>query len=168
MELVPVTLEEARLFVQTIHRHNRRPVGWRFGVGIASEEGSLVGVAVASNPVAPMIRVSEPRTIEIVRVCTLGGKNANSRLYGAICRAAAALGWNSAITYTLTSESGASLRASGFTCEGIAGGRPGQTWNVASRPRVEVNLFGEETTPNDVPKLRWRRDLVKRVVEKEA
>ena len=33
------------------------------------------------------------------------------------------MGYNRIITYTLASETGASLRASGFTFDGIAGGR---------------------------------------------
>lgn len=130
--------------------------GWKCGVGLA-REGDLVGVGVLSRPRSPKIQQREPRTIEVVRVCTLGDKNANTRLYGALCRAAANLGYLSVITYTLESESGSSLLAAGFVCEGAAGGRPGQTWNVQTRPRVEFNLLGEPTTPTDEPKLRWRR-----------
>jgi hypothetical protein len=111
------------------------------------------------TPVSPKVAASEPRTVEITRVCTTGHRNANTRLYGALCRAAAALGYTSAITYTLEGEGGASLRAAGFECEGPAGGRVGQTWNVPSRARREFNLFGEAVTPTDQPKLRWRRRL---------
>lgn len=158
IELVPVDLATARRFIADHHRHNPRTSGWKWGVGLHLD-GDLVGVAMASRPVSPKLQAAEPRTLEIIRVCTLGHQNANSRLYGALCRAAKALGYLSAITYTLESESGASLLAAGFVCEGPAGGRPGQTWNVQSRPRVEFNLLGEATTPHDEPKLRWRRDL---------
>lgn len=157
-ELVPVTLTEARRFIAEHHRHNGAPVTWRFGVGLA-RGGRLVGVATAGRPVSPKVAAAEPRTVEVARVCTLGDKNANTRLYGAICRAAAALGFTSAITYTLESEGGASLRAAGFVCEGVYGARVGQTWNVASRPRYEENLLGERTITSDEPKLRWRRAL---------
>lgn len=159
LELVPVTLAQVRRFVAEHHRHNGPPHMWRFGVGLA-RDGELVGVGAAATPVARKIAQAEPRTIEGIRTCTLGDRNANSRIYGALCRAGAALGYLSAITYTLEGESGASLLASGFTCEGPAGTRPDQTWNVASRPRRELNLFGEEQTPN-LPKLRWRRALVR-------
>lgn len=163
-ELIPVTLAVARRFVAEHHRHNGPPTGWAFGVGLTSD-GVLVGVAMAGRPVSPKIAGAEPRTVEVTRVCTLGQKNANTRLYGAICRAAAALGYLSAITYTLESEGGSSLLAAGFVCEGSAGARPGQTWNVVSRARVEVNLFGEPTIPNVEAKLRWRRDLAPARIE---
>lgn len=156
LELVNIDLAEARRFVASHHRHNRPPRGWKVGVGLA-RGGELVGVGILSRPVAPKLALAEPRTVEIVRVCTLGDRNANSRLYGALCRAAAALGYKSAVTYTLASESGASLRAAGFELDGEAS-RPGHTWNSATRPRVELNLFGEEQTPTGA-KLRWRRRL---------
>lgn len=156
-ELFPITLLEAKRFVREHHRHNGPPTGWRFGVGLHNGD-RLVGVAVASRPVSPKIASREPRTVEITRVCTLGDRNANSRLYGAICRAATALGFTAAITYTLESEDGASLRAAGFVCEGRAGGRPGQEWNVQTRPRHTENLFGERILP-DEQRLRWRRQL---------
>jgi hypothetical protein len=157
LELVPVTLAQARRFVAEHHRHNKPPVTWRVGVGLA-RAGELVGVGILGTPVARKLAQAEPRTIEITRVCTVGDKNANSRLYGALCRAAAALGYTAAITYTLEEESGASLLAAGFVSEGLATTRPGQTWNMPTRPRVELNLLGEETTPPG-PKIRWRRSL---------
>lgn len=157
MELVPIDLQTARAFVGKHHRHNRPPVGWRIGVGLANGDGELVGVGILSRPVARKLAQAEPRTIEIIRVCTVGDKNANSRLYGALCRAAAALGYTAAVTYTLVSESGASLKAAGFECEGEAS-RPGHHWDMPTRPRQQTNLFGEEQTPT-AAKLRWRRRL---------
>lgn len=157
LELVPVTLGEARKFVALHHRHNKPPVGWKVGVGLALG-GELVGVGILSRPVARKLATQEPRTIEITRVCTTGARNANSRLYGALCRAAAALGYTAAVTYTLEEESGASLRAAGFALEGPATTRADQTWDMPSRPRVQTNLLGEETIPMG-PKLRWRRTL---------
>jgi len=75
-------------------------------------------------------------------------------LYGAVCRAATALGYDEAITYTLASEDGASLRAAGFTAEaelparGYGGGRA----------RYDSNLLGEAIRPEEA-KVRWRRYL---------
>lgn len=43
-------------------------------------------------------------------------------LYGACCKIAKDMGYKKVITYTLESEDGASLKASGFICEGEAGG----------------------------------------------
>lgn len=47
----------------------------------------------------------------------------DSKLYGACCRIGFVMGYDRIITYTLASETGASLRAAGFTFDGIAGGR---------------------------------------------
>jgi hypothetical protein len=152
--LVPVTLAEAKRFVDRFHRHNRAPVSWKFGVGLADEAGELVGVAMAGRPVGRGLDL--PGNVEIARVCTLGHGNANSRLYGAVLRAAAALGYGRAYTYTLQGESGASLKAVGFVVDAVLDERP--TWDTPARRRVQVDLFGEPTRPAGA-KVRWRKDL---------
>jgi hypothetical protein len=156
MDLVPVTLDEAKAFVRRHHRHNMPPVSWKFGVGLESG-GVLVGVAMAGRPVARAIDVR--RNVEITRVCTLGEPNAGSRLYGAICRASLALGYRVAYTYTLQSESGASLRAAGFEVDEELPARA--TWDTPSRRRIQTNMFGEESRPSE-PKIRWKRLLCPR------
>jgi hypothetical protein len=156
LDLVPIDLIDARRFIREHHRHNPETTGWRVGVGLSN--GELRGVAVLSRPVAPKVANAEPRTAEIIRVCTVGDKNANSRLYGAMCRAAAALGYLSVITYTRPDESGASLKASGFVLdEGEYGSRPGQLRRPGAS--VQVNLLGESEPDTSGPKLRWRRNL---------
>jgi hypothetical protein len=78
--------------------------------------------------------------------------NANSKLYAAALRSAKAIGYRRAITYTLPTESGASLKAVGFTLDGETQSSP-NGWNVPSRPR---------TTPDKYPdgiKLRWVKVL---------
>lgn len=52
----------------------------------------------------------------------LGGGNACSMLYGACSRIAKEMGYKKIITYILESENGASLKASNFIYDGIAGG----------------------------------------------
>ena len=152
-ELVNIDLAEVKRFVREHHRHNPKVTGWRIGVGLSN--GELRGVAILSRPVSRHVQQKEPRTVEIIRVCTLGDKNANSRLYGAACRAAAALGYLSAITYTRPDESGASLRASGFTPdEGEFGSREGQKWH----PR-QSSLLADDEPDTSGPKIRWRRSL---------
>lgn len=111
LELCPVSFAEAKAFVLAKHRHHKPPVGWKFGVGVA-KEGELVGVAMAGRPVAR--KLDDGFTLEVNRTCTTGEKNANSMLYGAIRRAAKALGYRELVTYTLLSESGASLKAAGW------------------------------------------------------
>jgi len=72
----------------------------------------MVGVACAGRPVAR--HFDDGLTIEVNRSCTDGARNANSMLYGAVWRAAKAMGYRRAITYTQAEESGASLRAAGW------------------------------------------------------
>jgi hypothetical protein len=155
-ELVPLTRVEAHRFVVEHHRHSRPPVGDVCRVGL-SLDGELVGVAIAGRPLAR--RLDDGRSLEVLRVCTLGHQNASSRLYGAIARAAKALGYRTLWTYTLASEPGTSVRAAGF--------RPApqrepdaRDWATRSRsrPRYESNLFGETLVPQEA-KQRWRRDL---------
>lgn len=114
----------------------------------------MIGVAMAGRPVARALDTR--RNVEIHRTCTTGERNANSMLYGAICRAAKSLGYATAYTYTLQSESGASLRAAGFEIDGAVPARA--TWSCPARHRIQTNLFGEETRPTG-PKIRWKRIL---------
>ncbi len=111
LELRPVTLKLCQQFIARHHRHNNAPRGWKFGVGVFAGN-ELVGVGVASRPVARSL--DDGLTIEISRTCTTGVRNANSKLYGALCRAAAALGYVRAVTYTQHDETGSSLKATGW------------------------------------------------------
>lgn len=113
LRIQPVTLREACTFIAQHHRHNRPPRGWKFGVGVAVGE-ALVGVATAGRPVARAIQQSEPLTLEVNRTCTDGTRNANSMLYGAVWRAAKAMGYTRCVTYIQGGETGASLKAAGW------------------------------------------------------
>lgn len=90
--------------------------------------------------------------IVISRVATDGARNACSLIYGALCRAAKALGYKEAWTYTLPDEPGSSLKASGFEYMGETDGRG--DW---SRP----NIGRQRSLPvlGNVEKKRWRRVL---------
>lgn len=139
--------------VAELHRHNKPPQGWLFGTGVEKDD-ELVGAAVVSFPRAAAYQ--DGRTVELVRVVTNGERNANSKLYGAACRMAAAGGYRSAITYTLESESGSSLLAAGFVAEATL---PERDWSAQSgRHRYHENLFGEKTAPEG-NLIRWRRVL---------
>jgi len=155
VELVPVSRDDARAFVRAHHRHNRRPASaevLRVGLAIDSQ---LVAVALAGVPARELM---DGRTLEVTRICTLGHENACSRLYGAIARAAKALGWRRLYTYTLASEPGTSPRAAGFVEDGIVPASDRATKN-GSRPRYDVNLLGETVETESEEKIRWRRDL---------
>jgi hypothetical protein len=140
LEIVPITLEEANEFVRQHHRHHTPVPGAKFCIAVADE--SIRGVAIVGRPVARML--DDGWTLEVTRTCTDGTKNANSMLYGACRRVAFGLGYRKLITYTLPTESGVSLVASGWKCLGQAGGG---RWSRASRPRVDTHPLQA--------KLRW-------------
>lgn len=141
LEIVPMTLAEANAFVEAHHRHHQPVPGAKFCLG-ASDGARIVGVAIVGRPVARLL--DNGWTLEVNRTCTDGTRNANSLLYGAAWRAARALGYRRLITYTLPTESGASLLGAGWKCIGERGGG---TWNRADRPRVDKHPLQR--------KLRW-------------
>jgi len=142
----------AAAFISLHHEHCRPPPGWRFGLG-AWNGCELVGVTMVGRPVSRIL-AADPKVLEVTRLCTdrrLGDalrRNLVSMLLGRAARQARELGARRLITYTLQSESGASLRASGFRPESLSrGGR----WARPSRPRADGPELG--------PKRRWAREL---------
>lgn len=153
MRLVPLTRKEAQRFLAQHHRHNNPPISGVFQVGL-EDGGKLVGAAMACIPVAR--RLCDGRTLEIRRVATDGTRNANSMLYGACARAAKALGWHRLVTYTLTSESGASLRAVGWQLDADYNGSHKPNWHTQKTSGSRhADLFGDRRYPADTPKRRW-------------
>lgn len=152
--MTPITLKEANGFVQQYHRHHKPSAGHKFSIGV-KENGKLAGVAICGRPVSRhyddgyTLEINRLCTEEINRLCTDGTKNVCSILYGAACRAAKAMGYRKVITYILQSELGTSLKASGFQCEGIAGGL---AWNGERKPKQE-NQYPHEM------KTRWVRTI---------
>lgn len=120
MKIIPITLKAANAFVKENHRHHDTCTGCRFAVGLMDEE-NLIGCAICGRPVSRYY--DDGLTLEINRLCVLDGyKNACSMLYGACTRIAKNMGYKRIITYILESENGASLKASNFINEGLAGG----------------------------------------------
>ena len=147
MEIKPITFREAINFINENHRHHKATVGHKFSIGLYDGE-KIVGVAVCGRPVSRYLDDGE--TCEINRLCTDGTKNACSMLYGASCRVAKEMGYVRVITYILASENGASLKASGFVCEGEAGG---------------THWTGKRNRGQDIPnemKTRWVKILRER------
>ena len=109
------------------------------------DDGVCLGVAIAGNPARSWQGTDR---LIISRVATEGAENACSILYGALCRAAKALGYREIWTYTLAEEPGTSLRAAGFMDMGIT---EGGEWARPSRKRAAAVQSG--------PKRRWLRRL---------
>jgi hypothetical protein len=145
MKIKPISLKFAQQFIAENHRHNKPPVGHKFSVGLFVDD-KCVGVATAGRPVARML--DDGMTIEVVRTCTDGTKNANSMLYGAIVRAATALGYTKCVTYTQGDESGASLRGAGWTISSELPARSG--WDTPSRRRSDIGT-------SNIKRIRWER-----------
>jgi|GEM_PF-408594 len=108
----PLPFDEAAAYVAAHHRHNEAPVGHVFSVGCYAD-GVLVGVAMCGRPVSR--HLDDGQTLEVYRVCTQGHKNACSKLYAACQRGSRSRGYQRLITYTLLSETAASVRAANFT-----------------------------------------------------
>lgn len=131
LRLKPLSLREANEYVRQHHRHHKPVVGHKFSIGCEAE-GRLVGVVIAGRPVSRFL--DDGHTLEVTRLCTDGTRNACSFLYAAAARAAAAMGYDKIITYTLENENGASLRAAGWACQGQAGGL---YWTGSRKPAVQ-------------------------------
>lgn len=121
MKICPITLKAANDFVAEHHRHHDIVTGCKFAVSAVDDNGTIHGVAICGRPVSRYL--DDGYTLEINRCCTDGAKNACSLLYGACCRIAKNMGYKRCITYTLESENGASLKASNFRYDGIAGAK---------------------------------------------
>lgn len=143
-KIKPITLKLANDFVNKYHRHHNGTVGCKFAIGLYEDE-CLIGVAICGRPVSRYLDNGE--ICEINRCCTKGNINACSMLYGACCRIAKNMGYEKIITYTLKSESGVTLKASNFKCEGEAGGK---RWTGIRNK--------ERNTPNE-KKIRWSKIL---------
>lgn len=152
LTVVPVTLKEANLFVLNFHRHNA-PVqrdGGRFAIGICDDRGEMWGVAIVARPLARSL--DDGLTAEVRRTCVRPNapRNVNSMLFGRCWRIWQQMGGRRMITYTLTTESGASLRGAGWTVVGEAKGRPDGWFSAkyAHLKRTWTPVIGQQ-------KLRW-------------
>lgn len=154
-QLTPITGRAACKWIDDIHRHLDAPQGALFAVSVRYN-GELVGAATAGNP--PRVWQGTGRFV-ITRCAVRQDLPAVSNhsapvctmLYGALCRAGKALGYAEAWTYTLPGESGASLRAAGFTYMGETGGGE---WSRPSRSRLPAKQPSR--------KGRWMRRLTER------
>jgi hypothetical protein len=144
--IVPCDLAEANAFVVRHHRHHGAVVGHKFSLAVTDQAGQICGVVIIGRPVSR--RLDNGLTLEVTRCCTDGTKDAASALYGAARRATFALGYQRLVTYTLASEPGTALTASGWRVMGEVRGR---SWSCATRPRVDTHPWQD--------KLRWEASV---------
>jgi hypothetical protein len=165
MRIVPIKQREANMFVAKHHRHHKPVVGSIFQIGCENGSG-LVGVAICGRPVAP--KIDHKTVIEVNRLCVEeGNANACSKLYAACARIAKEMGYSKIITFTLQSESGVSLRASGWVNEGEAGGKCWNSSKNRTRTQETTDLFGTTKKYPNEKKIRWSK-ILNVVVQREA
>ena len=147
MRVVPLELKDANRLIELWHRHHKPVQGHRFSIGCV-HEGKLVGASIVGRPVARLVDLRT--TVEVTRLVTDGTKNACSFLYGASARIAKELGYCKIQTYILDTETGVSLKSTGWHCElEHAGG--GQWKHTDGKPR--------RTDQPIQPKQRWVKIL---------
>ena len=140
----PIHLRKANAFVKAHHRHNGGVQGAKFAISLLDEQGELIGVGIAGRPVGRIL--DDGLTLEITRVCVLPDhKNASSMIYGRLIKIGKGFGYKRIITYTLATESGASLRAVGAIPSAVV---TGGGWNRKGRTRQEQPIYEEK-------KIRW-------------
>lgn len=146
MKARPIELKDANSFVNALHRHHPPVYRDKFRIACITGDGRLCGVIQAARPVSRILDDGE--TIEIVRCCTDGTRNACSFLYSRMARISKEMGYKKIITYILDSESGTSLKAAGWHMEAKI---KGHAWDCKSRPR--------NTKAPTCDKQRWALDL---------
>ena len=143
LRVLPIELTEANHLIARWHRHHFRVQGHRFSLGVVDDDGALHGACTVGRPVARL--GGHPRTVaEVTRLVTDGTPNACSMLYAAAARACKAMGFERIQTYILDTEQGTSLKAAGWSYDGVYGGG---RWDI-SRP-------GRRNDQPTSPKGRW-------------
>jgi len=150
VRIVPCTLRKANDFVEVYHRHSLRTArdGGKFAIAV-EHCNDIVGVAIVGNPLSATLM--DGFTAEVLRTCVLpeSPRNCNSFLYGACRRIWFEMGGRKILTYTLTSETGASLRGSGWTMAAVSKGHNTTSWGKSDHlVRKEQQIIG-------MTKFRW-------------
>ena len=157
-KLVPITGKAALAFIADVHRHLPKLQGALWAVAV-EDRGEVVGVGTAGNParvwqgtgrfVISRIAVQDGDYWHEPWAASPWSAPYCSMLYGALCRAGKALGYQESWTYTLPHENGGSLIASGFWNMGLTKGSG--EWDRPSRPREAASCPEQ--------KRRWVRPL---------
>ena len=153
----PITIKNANSFIAEHHRHHR-PTARNSGrwalAAYTINNNDMVGVVIAGNPVSATYM--DGVTIELTRLCV--SKNAPKGTCSFLLSRCSAI-WKmmcgeKIITYTLASESGASLRGAGWTQTATV--KPHKRWLNKSKSdgieRSELHIYS-------VTKYRWEMKL---------
>ena len=148
LQLEPINLKEANDFVENYHRHSKRTSndGGKFALSAIIGDLGIVAVAIVGRPVSRLLQ--DGYTLEVLRLCVRpeAPRNTCSWLYTRCWRVSQALGYRKLITYTLATESGASLRGAGWK---VVGQTKGNNNGWQNRPnRAFQVIYGQD-------KFRW-------------
>lgn len=147
LAVVPVTIGEARRFVEAQHSHHHAPRGGLFACGVAAD-GRLCCVAIVSRPVARALD-AQGATAEVTRLASDGTRHAASMCLAAATRGALALGWRRIVSYTILGETGATYLAAGWVITGLCDGKGGSWHTRGGRTVVQPGCKARwETGPD--------------------
>lgn len=143
LHVEPIRRSLINRYIVAMHRHHGAfPCRYAIAtIAACEDDGTIHGVAILAGANAGNRLTDGFRTAEVVRVATDGTPNACSVLYAACAGAAKRLGYSRIITYVLPSETGTSLKASGWVCDGDNFGN--LTW--ANRPKRTGSNYGAKT-----------------------
>lgn len=141
LRVVPVTIGQARRFVEMHHSHHHAPQSGLFAVGVAAG-ADLVCVAVLGRPSARALDATDT-IAEVTRSASIGVPHAASKTIAAVSRMALAGGYRRLVSYTILGEHGTSYRAAGWRVTGAAD--RGGTWHTRD---------GRNVTQTGI-KIRW-------------
>ncbi|WP_417436930.1 XF1762 family protein [Idiomarina abyssalis] len=152
----PITIRNANEFVKVHHRHHRPTSNnsGRWAIEAIDECGVTQGVVIAANPVSATYM--DGFTLELTRVCARidSQKGTCSFLISRCAKIWRLMGGSCLITYTLDSESGASLRGAGW--QSVAEVKPHKDWHHKSKrdgiKRCDLPIYNQS-------KVRWELRL---------
>ncbi|MFC2953137.1 XF1762 family protein [Marinicaulis aureus] len=156
LSIAPTTIKQANEFIKEYHRHHRptiRSCG-RWALAALDYDQNTVGVAIAGNPVSA--NFMDGYTIELTRLCVKESapKGTCSFLISTCCKIWRTMGGTRVITYTLDTESGASLKGAGWKLADSV--KPHKRWQNKSRAdgimRSPLEIY-------KLTKLRWEKHL---------
>ena len=154
----PISLKKANEYVINNHRHHDKVQGHKFSLSCWDND-KLCGVAIVGHPQSRMI--DNDNVLEVLRLCTDGTYNACSILYARCAKVGKDMGYEKIITYILESESGISLKASGWHCEEekCGGFKWGGVREVERHKYEQMTMFIDKKTPPKELKKRWVKEL---------
>jgi len=132
LRIKPLSLKQANKFVDEKHRHHKGTWVYKFAIGAYDDLDTLRGVVIVGLPVSR--HLDDGVSAEVTRLCSDGYPNVCSKLYSAAWKTARNMGYVRLYTYILESESGTTLKASGWRFDAHVIGRP---WNHKKRKRKD-------------------------------